>query len=571
MKPKGACFNCNEVGHYSRDYPKSKSGSGSSKVLALNANLAQPECNRLIFLKGKIAKRDVLCLLDTGASHNFITQESAERMELHLEELKAPIEVHFADGVPHPTTLRAKEVPLQLGNWRGKVNLLVSTLGGMDCILGMEFITQNNVLIEGHSRLVRIPSKSGIVQVKAHKLPCVGGPTIHFMLGKAWKKECVGGHGMMCVMRVLDEFEPKEVTKLVTSPKCIRRVLGEFLDVMPEDLPEDLPPSRQVDHAIEVMSGVAPPAKAPYRMSHEELKKLKVQVEELLAKGYIKLSKSQYGAPVLFVHKKDGTLRMCVDYRALNKATVKNRYPLPRIDDLFDRLSGAKVFSRTDLCSGYYQIRITEGDKGKTACRARYGSYEFSVMPFGLTNAPTTFCTLMNDIFREWLDDFVIVYIDDILIYSGSLEEHEEHLRKVFQRLRENKLYAKLENCEFGVTEMDFLGHRITREGLKMDDHKVKAILDWEPPKSVPALKSFLGLASYCRKFIKNFAKITAPLTNLLKKSAVTYEWEEACDEAFETLKGILVKAPVLKLSDFHKEFEIHSDASDFAIGRVLM
>jgi hypothetical protein len=348
------------------------------------------------------------------------------------------------------------------------------------------------------------------------------------MLGKVWKKECVGGHGMMCVMRVLVEFEPEEVTKLVTSPKCIRRVLEEFSDVMPEDLPS----RRRVDHAIVVMPGVAPPAKAPYRMNQEELKELKVQLKELLAKGYIKPNKSPYGAPVLFVHKKDGTLRMCVDYKALNKATMKNRYPLPLVDDLFDRLSGAKVFNRIDLRSGYYQIRIAEGDKKKIACRTRYGSYEFLVMPFGLTNALATFCTLMNDIFREWLDDFIVIYIDDILIYSGSLEEH---LRKVFQRLRENKLYVKLEKCEFGVTEVDFLGHRITQEGLKMDDHKVKVILDWEPPKSVPALRSFLRLASYYRKFIKNFAKITAPFTNLLKKFAVTYEWEEACDKAFET------------------------------------
>jgi len=319
------------------------------------------------------------------------------------------------------------------------------------------------------------------------------------------------------------------------------------------------------------MQGVAPPAKTPYRMSHEELKELKVQFEELLTKGYIKPSKSPYGAPILFVHKKDGTLRKCVNYKALNKATVKNRYPLPRIDDLFDHLSGAKVFNRINLRSGYYQIKIVEGDEEKTACRTRYGSYEFLVMPFGLTNAPATFCTLMNDIFREWFDDFVVVYIDDILIYSSSLEEHVEHLRKVFQRLRENKLYAKLEKCEFGVTEVDFLGHRIIQEGLMMDDHKVKAILDSESPKSVFALKSFLGLASYYRKFIKNFAKITAPLTNLLKKSAVNYDWEEACDEAFETLKGILVKAPVLKLPDFDKEFEIHSDASDFVIGGVIV
>jgi hypothetical protein len=226
------------------------------------------------------------------------------------------------------------------------------------------------------------------------------------------------------------------------------------------------------------MPGVAPPAKAPYRMNHEELRELKVQLEELLARGYIKPSKSLYGAPVLFVPKKDGTLKMCVDYRALNKVTVKNRYPLPRIDDLFDRLLGAKVFSSIDLRSGYYQIGIAQGDEEKTACRTRYGSYEFLVMPFGLANAPATFCTLMNDIFREWLDDFVVVYIDDILVYSNSMEEHVEHLRKVFQRLRENKLYAKFEKCEFGVSEVDFLGHRITQEGLKMDDHKVKAILD---------------------------------------------------------------------------------------------
>jgi hypothetical protein len=435
----------------------------------------------------------------------------------------------------------------------------------------MEFITQNNVLIEGHNRLVRIPSKSGIMWVKADELPCVGESTIHFMLGKTWKKKCVGGYGMMCVMWVLDECEPKEATKLVTSAKCIRQVLEKFPNVMLEELPEDLPPKRRVDHVTEVVLGVAPPAKARYKMSHEELEELKVQLEELLAKRYIKPSKSPYGAPVFFVHKKDGTLRMCVDYRALNKATVKNRYPLPRIDDLFDCLSGAKVFSRIDLHLRYYQIWIAEGEEGKTDCRTRYGSYEFLVMPFGLTNAPVTFCILMNDIFRECLNDFVIVYIDDILIYSGSLEEHVEHLRKVFQRLKENKLYAKLKKCEFGVTEVDFLEHRITQEGLKMDDHKVKVIVDWEPPKSVLALRSFLGLASYYRKFIKNFAKITAPLTNLLKKSVVTYEWEGACGETFDTLKGILVKVLVLKLPDFDKDFEIHSDASDFVIGGVLV
>ncbi len=406
--------------------------------------------------------------------------------------------------------------------------------------------------------------------MKAHELLCVGGLTIQFMLGKASKRECVGSYGMMCVMRVLDEFEPKEATKLVFL-QVHKTNFGRVPGCDARRIAEDLPLRRRIDHAIEVMLGVAPPTKAPYRMSHEELKKLKVQFEELLAKGYIKLSKSPYGAPIFFVHKKDGTLRMCVDYRAFNKATVKNRYPLPQIDDLFDCLSKAKMFSKIDLRSRYYQIQIAEGDEEKTTYRTRYGSYEFLVMPFGLTNAPTTFCTFMNDNFQEWLNDFVVIYIHDILIYSGSLEKHAEHLCKVFQKLRENKLYAKLEKCKFGVTKVDFLGHRITQDGLKMDDHKVKAILDWEPPKSVPTLRSFLGLASYYRKFIKNFTKITAPLINLLKKSAVIYEWEGACDEAFETLKGILVKALVLKLPNFDKDFEIHSDASDFVIGGILV
>jgi hypothetical protein len=202
--------------------------------------------------------------LDIRAFHNFITRESAERMEFQLEELKAPIEVHFADRVPHPTTLQAKEIPLQLRNWKRNMDLLVSTFGVMDCILRMEFITQNNVLIERHNRLVRILSKSGIMRVKAHELPCVDGLTIHFMLGKTWERECVGGYNMMCVMWVLTEFEPKEATNLVIFSKCIKRILDEFPDVMPKKLPENLPPRRRIDHAIKVMPGVAPPIKAPY-------------------------------------------------------------------------------------------------------------------------------------------------------------------------------------------------------------------------------------------------------------------------------------------------------------------
>jgi hypothetical protein len=243
-KPKGMCFNCIEMGHYSKDCPKPKLGNGGCKVIALTTNLAQSELNRLIFLKGKVFKREVLCRLDIGASHNFITQKSAKKMEFQLEKLKAPIEVHFADGVPHPATLQARDVPLQLGNLTRKVDLLVSNLRGMECILGMEFITHNNVLIEGHNRLIRIPSKNGIVRVKAHEMPSVGGLTIHLMLGKILGKECMGGYGMLCVMCVLDKFEPKEATNLVTFPKCVKRILDEFPNVMPEELPDGFAPEK---------------------------------------------------------------------------------------------------------------------------------------------------------------------------------------------------------------------------------------------------------------------------------------------------------------------------------------
>ncbi len=230
------------MGHYSKSYPKPKLRNGGSKVIALITNLAQGECNHFIFLKGKVFKWEVLCLLDIGASHNSITQKNVERMEFRLEEFKAPIEVHFTDGVPHPITLQARDVPLQFPNWRGMVDLLVSTLRGMDYILGMEFITHNNVFIKGHNRLVRIPSKNGIVWMKAHEVPSVGGSTIHLMLGKALEKECMGGYGILCVMRVLDEFEPKEATNLVSSPKCLKQILDEFSDVIPEKLPDELPP-----------------------------------------------------------------------------------------------------------------------------------------------------------------------------------------------------------------------------------------------------------------------------------------------------------------------------------------
>jgi hypothetical protein len=252
-------------------------------------------------------------------------------------------------------------------------------------------------------------------------------------------------------------------------------VVNEYPDVFPEELP-GMPPDRDIEFVIDLIPGTSPIAKRPYRMAASELTELKKQLEELQRIGFIRPSSSPWGAPVLFVKKKDGSMRLCVDYRALNEVTIKNKYPLPRIDDLFDQLKGAKYFSKIDLRSGYFQLKIRENDIPKTAFVTRYGQFEFTVMSFGLTNAPAYFMNLMNKVFMDELDKFVVVFIDDILVYSKSIQEHEQHLRVVLEKLRMHKLYAKFSKCEFWQERVPFLGHILTAEGVAVDPEKVEAV-----------------------------------------------------------------------------------------------
>ena len=227
--------------------------------------------------------------------------------------------------------------------------------------------------------------------------------------------------------------------------------------------------------------------------------------------------------------------------------TIRNQYPLPRIDDLFDQLQGARVFSKIDLRPGYRQLKIRSEDVLKTAFRTRYGHYEFLVMPFRLTNAPTVFMDLMNRIFQPYLDQFVIVFIDDILIYSSSKEDHEEHLRVVLQILRENQLYAKFSKCQFWLDSVSFLGHVISAEGVSVDPQKIEAIVNWKPPTNVTEIRSFMGLTGYYQKFVEWFSKLAAPLTKLTRKEE-KFVWSEACQQSFDELKRKLTSAPVLTL-----------------------
>ncbi|XP_057538026.1 uncharacterized protein LOC130815554 [Amaranthus tricolor] len=265
-----------------------------------------------------------------------------------------------------------------------------------------------------------------------------------------------------------------QVGKKEEGPKDIA-VVNEFLDVFSDKIP-GMPPQRKIDFTIHLVLGTGPISKAPYRMAPKEMEELKSQLEELWDKGYVRPSVSPLGAPVLFVRKKDGSLRLCIDYRELNKVTVKNRYLLPRIDDLFDQLRGAEIFSKIDLRSGYHQLRIAEGDIYKTAFRTCYGHYEFTVMPFGLINAPAAFMCLMNQVFSAYLDKFVVAFIDDILVYSKNQDDHEKHLRLVLQTLRENKLYAKLSKCEFWLEKVSFLGLFVSKEGVSVDPAKIEAV-----------------------------------------------------------------------------------------------
>jgi hypothetical protein len=251
-------------------------------------------------------------------------------------------------------------------------------------------------------------------------------------------------------------------------------------------------------------------------MDVKDLIELKKQIEELLEKGFIRPSSSPWGAPVLSVNKKDGSRRMCVDYRSLNEVTIKNKYPLPRIEDMFDQMRGSKVFSKIDLRSGYHQLKIRTKDIPKIAFTTRYELYEFLVMSFGLTNAPAYFMNLMNKVFMEYLDQFVVVFIDDILVYSQDEEAHEDHLRLVLQKLQDNQLYAEFSKCDFWLKEVAFLGHIITNGGIKVDPSKISEILNWKQPTDVSKIRRFLGFAGYYNRFIEGFSKIGKPLTSLL-------------------------------------------------------
>jgi hypothetical protein len=475
-------------------------------------------------------------LFDSGATHSFMSARYANTNEITLQNMKTPMIVITPKGPveANPMTHRLTLTIMGREFWATAIILDVSSI---DLILGMSWLRKAKA---------NILCGRGTVELTSPK-------------GERFQVQIAVTTSSRRAMFFIDEeFVGDNI-----------RVVRDFPDVFPEELP-GMPPEREVEFVIDLLPGTAPISKRPYQMFVKELQELKKQLTELQEAGYIHPSSSPWGAPILFVHKKDGSQQMCVDYRSLNDVTIKNKYPLPCIDELFDQMRGARVFSKIDLRSGYHQMKIRPCDIPKTAFSTRYGLYEFTVMSFGLTNAPAYFMNLMNKVFMEYLYKFVVVFIDDILIYSKNDSEHEEHLRMVLQKLRDNQLYAKFTKCDLWLDEVHFLGHIISKGGIAVDLAKITAIMDWKTPSIVLEIQSFLGLAGYYRRFIEGFSKIAKPMTSLLEKGK-EFKWTEECQESFDQLRSKLMAAPVLIMPNLQKNFDIYCDASRQGLGYVLM
>ncbi|GJZ77882.1 putative reverse transcriptase domain-containing protein [Tanacetum coccineum] len=504
-------------------------------------------------------------LFDTGADRSFISFAFSSLIDIAHTPLENNYDVELADGklVGIDTIIRG--CTLNFLNHQFNIDLMPVELGSFDVIIGMDWLRKYHVVIACDEKLVQIPY--GNETLIFHGNESNNGRESRLTIISCSKAQEYMAKG--CQIFLAQIIAKKEGDKLEGKKLKDVPIVQDFPEVFPEDLP-GLPPARPVEFQIDLIPGAAPVARAPYRLAPSKMKELSKQLQKLSDKGFISPSSSPWGAPVLFRKKKDGSFRMCIDYRELNKLTVKNRYPLLRIDDLFDQLQGSSIYSKIDLRSGYHQLRVREKDIPKTAFRTRYGHYQFQVMPFGLRNALAVFMDLMNRVSKPYLDKFVIAFIDDILIYSKDEKEHEEHLKAILELLKKEKLYAKISKCEFWIPKVQFLGHIIDSRGIHVDPAKIESIKDWASPKISTEIRHFLGLVGYYRRFIKGFFKIAKSMTKLTQKG-IKFDWGEKEENAFQLIKQKLYSAPILALPEVCEDFVIYYDASHKGLGVVLM
>ena len=531
-------------------------------------------------------------LIDSGSSRSFIDSRFVSDQGIPTTKLPLPLTLRLFDGSIAPsgkisdciqTQFRLPLLPSE--TW----NFLVTPLdSSCDLVLGLDWLRSRNPIVDWKSGEVAPRPQDSSTPI-GHS----AAPTAAFVSGATSTTSVPSGSKDIdialsseaeflellenndCVLAARITLSASDTTPPSDDLEKVRSQLPpeyqDFADVFSKSKAEALPPHRPYDLSIPISSDAKPPFGPVYRLSEVEERTLKDFIDENLAKGFVRPSSSPAGAPVLFAKKKDGSLRLCVDYRALNNITTKDRYPLPRIDNLLDRLRRAKHFTKIDLRNGYYNVRIADGDEWKTAFRTRYGSFEFLVMPFGLTNAPAAFQHFMNDVFHDMLDQSVCGYLDDLLIFTDSddISEHVEKVRTVLQRLRDNHLFAKFEKCSFHTSEIEFLGYVVSPAGISMDTAKTSAISSWPTPNSVRDVQSFLGFANFYRRFIDRYSNICRPMYDSTKKNSI-FKWTPECHLAFETLKKAFTCAPILM--HFMPEYRIwlETDASDYAIAAIL-
>ncbi|GBG60974.1 hypothetical protein CBR_g18571 [Chara braunii] len=524
----------------------------------------------LLYVRTQVGQASCSALLDSGASRNFMSQAFMPRAGLgtQVQRKANPTTIKLEDGRTQQLIYLYIEAVLVYFAPHACEPVTFDILDtDFAIILGMPWLASEDHTVNFHRRTLTVHDTFDA------EVPCtipLSHPSIRCQVvtTKSFRATCayeqpdeIG----LCFLRTVAVADSSP-TGLSSDPRVVR-LLDGLADIF--ESPTGVVPDRPISHEIILEAGAVPPKGCIYRMSEEEVTVLRAQLDDLLDKGWIRPSSSPYGAPVLFVRKKNKDLRLCIDYRKLNAQTVKNAGPLPHIDDLLERLGGAKYFSKLDLKSGYHQISIRPNDRYKSAFKTRYTRFEWMVMPFGLTNAPATFQAAMTNEFRTMLDRFVLVYLDDILVYSRSLEDHREHLRRVLETLRRAKYKANNDKCEFVRQELEYVGHFVTPEGISPLSDKIQAIQEWSEPRNVTDVRSFLGLAGYYQRFIKGYSKITAHLTKLQCEDR-PFDFGEEGRESFLALKAALLSANVLCIYDPLLPIRVTTDASGYGIGAIL-
>ncbi|GIM11516.1 hypothetical protein Vretimale_14990, partial [Volvox reticuliferus] len=512
-------------------------------------------------------------LVDSGASTSFINTNFALKHNLNIHPASLDT-VQMANGncqkplgYLHGTiTAQAFKCPVYL--------TAMDLTDAYDVILGDDWCTQYKACLDYATCSIRVQTSNRKYTLRTN----LTNPSTNPLMSATQLIKSLHNEEDQVFLAIIKPLSGDSAPTLPPNPNLIPNqpllnLLDEYKDVFAPLT--GLPPERDVSHTIPLTDpNIKPPYRPPYRLSPREMEEARTQIDDLLAKGYIVPSTSPYGAPILFVKKpRSDKLRMCIDFRALNRITIKNRYPLPRIDDLLDRLHGATIFSSLDLQSGYHQIRLSPEDQHRCAFTSPFGHYEMRVLAFGLANAPATFQSLMNNIFKDKINKYTLVYLDDLLVFSKTPEEHLIHLRDVLETLRQHKLFASPEKSTFNKPELLFLGHIISQDGIKVDPAKTKAITDWPTPTNLTQLRSFLGLANYFRRFLEKYSVMAKPLTDLTKLNT-PWAWSPLCEEAFNKIKQALVTAPVLTAPDYSDgapPFSIICDASCAGIGAVLL